>query len=211
MNRGAFRLVLFDVDSTLIQQEVIDLLAQRTPFGEKIRDITSRAMAGEIDFNQALIERVSLLEGLPIAIIEEVIHELSFSPGAIDLISELRQRGFLVGAVSGGFINVLSKFFADLNLDYLRANNLEVRDGHLTGRVHGEIVNRQVKRDALFEFARNSNIDISQTIAVGDGANDLDMITSAGLGVSYRGKAILNEAADIVITDERLDSLLNFI
>ena len=211
MARGEFRLILFDVDSTLIQQEVIDLLAQRTPFGEKVRDITTRAMAGEIDFNQALIERVSLLEGLPIAIIDEVVNELSFTPGAIDLISELRSRGFLVGAVSGGFINVLSKFFIDLNLDYLRANNLEVHDGHLTGRVHGEIVNRQVKRDALFEFASNSNIDISQTIAVGDGANDLDMITSAGLGVSYRGKAILNEAADIVITDERLDSLLNFI
>ena len=211
MNRGQFRLILFDVDSTLIQQEVIDLLAQRTPFGEKVSDITRRAMAGEIDFNQALIERVALLEGLPNSIIDEVINELSFSPGAIDLISELRRRGFLVGAVSGGFINVLSKFFADLNLDYLCANTLEVRDGHLTGRVHGEIVNRQVKRNALFEFARNSNIDISQTIAVGDGANDLDMITSAGLGVSYRGKAILNEAADIVITDERLDSLLNFI
>lgn len=211
MSRDEFRLILFDVDSTLIQQEVIDLLAQRTPFGEKVSEITRRAMAGEIDFNQALIERVALLKGLPISIIDEVIDELSFSPGAIELISELRRRGFQVGAVSGGFMNVLSKFFASLNLDYLRANTLEVRDDQLTGRVHGEIVNRQVKRDALFEFARNSNIDISQTIAVGDGANDLDMIASAGLGVSYRGKAILNQAADIVITEERLDSLLNFI
>ena len=211
MNRGEFKLILFDVDSTLIQQEVIDLLAQRTPYSDKVRDITHRAMAGEIDFNQALIERVSLLEGLSESIFDEVIDELSFTPGAIDLISELRNRGFRIGAVSGGFINILSKFFANLNLDYLRANNLEVLDGKLTGKVHGEIVNRVVKREALFEFARNSKIDISQTIAVGDGANDLDMITSAGLGVSYRGKAILNEAADVVITDERLDNLLKFI
>jgi len=211
MNRGEFKLILFDVDSTLIQQEVIDLLAQRTPYSDKVRDITHRAMAGEIDFNQALIERVSLLEGLSESIFDEVIDELSFTPGAIDLISELRNRGFRIGAVSGGFINILSKFFADLNLDYLRANDLEVLDGKLTGKVHGEIVNRVVKREALFEFARNSKIDISQTIAVGDGANDLDMITSAGLGVSYRGKAILNEAADVVITDERLDNLLKFI
>jgi len=211
MNRGAFKLILFDVDSTLIQQEVIDLLAQRTPYSDKVRDITHRAMAGEIDFNQALIERVSLLEGLSESIFDEVIDELSFTPGAIDLISELRNRGFRIGAVSGGFINILSKFFANLNLDYLRANNLEVLDGKLTGKVHGEIVNRVVKREALFEFARNSKIDITQTIAVGDGANDLDMITSAGLGVSYRGKAILNEAADVVITDERLDNLLKFI
>jgi len=211
MNRGEFKLILFDVDSTLIQQEVIDLLAQRTPYSDKVRDITHRAMAGEIDFNQALIERVSLLEGLSESIFDEVIDELSFTPGAIDLISELRNRGFRIGAVSGGFINILSKFFADLNLDFLRANDLEVLDGKLTGKVHGEIVNRVVKREALFEFARNSKIDISQTIAVGDGANDLDMITSAGLGVSYRGKAILNEAADVVITDERLDNLLKFI
>ena len=211
MNRGAFKLILFDVDSTLIQQEVIDLLAQRTPYSDKVRDITHRAMAGEIDFNQALIGRVSLLEGLSESIFDEVIDELSFTPGAINLISELRNRGFRIGAVSGGFINILSKFFANLNLDYLRANNLEVLDGKLTGKVHGEIVNRVVKREALFEFARNSKIDISQTIAVGDGANDLDMITSAGLGVSYRGKAILNEAADVVITDERLDNLLKFI
>ena len=211
MNRGEFKLILFDVDSTLIQQEVIDLLAQRTPYGDKVRDITHRAMAGEIDFNQALIERVTLLEGLSESIFDEVIDELSFTPGAIDLISELRNRGFRIGAVSGGFINILSKFFANLNLDYLRANNLEVLDGKLTGKVHGEIVNRVVKREALFEFARNSKIDITQTIAVGDGANDLDMITSAGLGVSYRGKAILNEAADVVITDERLDNLLKFI
>ena len=211
MNRGEFKLILFDVDSTLIQQEVIDLLAQRTPYSDKVRDITHRAMAGEIDFNQALIERVSLLEGLSESIFDEVIDQLSFTPGAIDLISELRNRGFRIGAVSGGFINILSKFFANLNLDYLRANNLEVLDGKLTGKVHGEIVNRVVKREALFEFARNSKIDITQTIAVGDGANDLDMITSAGLGVSYRGKAILNEAADVVITDERLDNLLKFI
>jgi phosphoserine phosphatase len=199
-----YRLVLFDVDSTLIQQEVIDVLASRTEHGSEVADITRRAMAGELDFDGALRERVSLLEGLPESI-------LTFSPGALDLISELQQRHIRVGAVSGGFINVLQPLFAELKLDFLLANTLEVSGGSLTGKVLGPIVNRLKKKESLVNFAETFSIDLSDTIAVGDGANDLDMIKAAGLGVSYRGKAILNDAADVVITEPGLDQLLNYL
>jgi phosphoserine phosphatase len=203
-----YKLILFDVDSTLIQQEVIDLLAQRTDHGDSVASITNRAMAGELDFDQALTERVALLKGLPASVIDEVCAEITFSPGALDLIAELRKRNFVVGAVSGGFINVLSKLFHTLSLDYLRANNLEIEGDVLTGRVLGSIVNRAAKKDSLIEFAAQHSINLSETIAVGDGANDLEMIRTAGLGVSFRGKPILNQAADVTLTDSRLDALL---
>ena len=135
MGISQYKLILFDVDSTLIQQEVIDLLAQRTDHGDSVASITNRAMAGELDFNQALIERVALLKGLPASVIDEVCAEITFSPGALDLIAELRKHNFVVGAVSGGFINVLSKLFHTLNLDYLRANNLEIEGNVLTGQI----------------------------------------------------------------------------
>lgn len=206
-----YRLVLFDVDSTLIQQEVIDLLAARTDQGALVADITSRAMAGELDFSEALKARVSLLKGLPESVIDDVQADISFSPGARELVAELRDREIRVGAVSGGFINVLAPFFSDLHLDFLRANELEISANHLSGSLIGPIINRQAKRDALEEFASSFSVDLAQTVAVGDGANDLSMIEIAGLGVSYRGKPILNTAADIVLTDERLDALLNYL
>ena len=196
------------MDSTLIQQEVIDLLAQRTDHGDSVASITNRAMAGELDFDQALIERVALLKGLPASVIDEVCAEITFSPGALDLIAELRKHSFVVGAVSGGFINVLSKLFHTLSLDYLRANILEIEGDVLTGRILGSIVNRAAKKDSLIEFAAQHSINLSETIAVGDGANDLEMISAAGLGVSFRGKPILNQAADVTLTDSRLDALL---
>ena len=208
MGISQYKLILFDVDSTLIQQEVIDLLAQRTDHGDSVASITNRAMAGELDFDQALIERVALLKGLPASVIDEVCAEITFSPGALDLIAELRKHNFVVGAVSGGFINVLSKLFHTLNLDYLRANNLEIEGDVLTGRVLGSIVNRAAKKDSLIEFAAQHSINLSETIAVGDGANDLEMIRAAGLGVSFRGKPILNQAADVTLSDTRLDALL---
>jgi phosphoserine phosphatase len=206
-----YRLILFDVDSTLIEQEVIDLLAAKTSHGDTVRDITRRAMAGEIDFNQALIERVALLKDLPESLLLGVLTEISFSPGAITLISQLRKRNFKVGAVSGGFINVLEPLLHDLNLDFLQANKLEIRDSRLTGKVEGPIVNREMKRAALLQFAYDSGIAAEETIAVGDGANDLLMIQAAGLGVSYVGKPILNQAADVVLSEPGLDALLNYI
>lgn len=206
-----YRLILFDVDSTLIEQEVIDLLAAKTSHGDTVRDITRRAMAGEIDFNQALIERVALLKDLPESLLLDVLTDISFSPGAIALISQLRERNFKVGAVSGGFINVLEPLLHELNLDFLQANKLEIRDSRLTGKVEGPIVNREMKRAALLQFAHDSGIAAEETIAVGDGANDLLMIQAAGLGVSYVGKPILNQAADVVLSEPGLDALLNYI
>lgn len=206
-----YQLVLFDVDSTLIQQEVIDLLGSRTTHGSKVVEITERAMAGELDFDAALRERVSLLKGLPESVLTEVLKQITFSQGALELISELQRRQIRVGAVSGGFINVLQPLFADLGLDFLLANRLGVSGGTLTGEVLGTIVNRSMKRKCLLEFAEKFSVDLSNTVAVGDGANDLEMIEVAGLGVSYRGKTILNEAADVVINEPRLDLLLNYL
>ena len=205
-----YRLVLFDVDSTLIEQEVIDLLAAKTPHLATVADITKRAMAGELDFDSALKERVALLRGLPETVLDDVRQEITFSQGALTLISSLQQMGVKIGAVSGGFLNVLTPLFHDLNLDYLKANTLDIKDSVLSGNVVGPIINSREKLRALKEFSERSSIPLSQTIAVGDGANDVLMIESAGLGVSYRGKAILNEAADVVLTEAGLDALLNY-
>ena len=205
-----YRLVLFDVDSTLIEQEVIDLLAAKTPHLATVADITKRAMAGELDFDAALKERVALLRGLPETVLDDVRQEITFSQGALSLISSLQQMGIKIGAVSGGFLNVLTPLFHDLNLDYLKANTLDIKDSVLSGKVVGPIINSREKLRALKEFSERSSIPLSQTIAVGDGANDVLMIESAGLGVSYRGKAILNEAADVVLTEPGLDALLNY-
>jgi phosphoserine phosphatase len=206
-----YRLILFDVDSTLIEQEVIDLLAAKTPHGDTVSDITRRAMAGKIDFDQALIERVALLKDLPESLLLEVLTDITFSRGAIALISRLRERNFKVGAVSGGFINVLEPLLHDLDLDFLQANKLEIRNSRLTGKVEGPIVNREMKRTALLQFAHDCGIVLEETIAVGDGANDLLMIQAAGLGVSYLGKPILNQAADVVLSEPGLDALLAYL
>ena len=206
-----YRLALFDVDSTLIEQEVIDLLAQRTPYGDRVSEITRRAMAGEIDFDSALKERVSLLRDLPESIFDDVISEITFSPGALELITFLKKQGVLVGAVSGGVINILEKLFKRISLDYLSANSLEIQNGLLTGRTLGPIINRRAKAEALSHFAEISGVSMRETIAVGDGSNDVDMITLAGLGVSYRGKEVLNKVADLVIADKGLDSLIAYL
>lgn len=205
-----YRLVLFDVDSTLIEQEVIDLLAAKTPHSATVADITKRAMAGELDFDSALKERVALLRGLPETVLDDVRQEITFSQGALTLISSLQQMGVKIGAVSGGFLNVLTPLFHDLNLDYLKANTLDIEDSVLSGNVVGPIINSREKLRALKEFSERSSIPLSQTIAVGDGANDVLMIEGAGLGVSYRGKAILNEAADVVLGEPGLDALLKY-
>jgi phosphoserine phosphatase len=206
-----YKLVLFDVDSTLIDQEVIDLLAAQTPHADEVASITARAMAGEIDFGQALRERVSLLEGIPESIFADVLNDISFTQGAERLLASLRESQYFVGVVSGGFTNVLSALFADFKLDFLRANTLEIKDGLLTGRTSGPIIDRQGKAEALRDFATQRGVALHQCVAVGDGSNDVEMIKLAGLGVSYRGKGILNEAADIVINEPGLDQLLTYL
>jgi len=206
-----YRLILFDVDSTLIKQEVIDLLADKSGHGREVQQITARAMAGEIDFSQALSKRVSLLEGLPESVFDEVISEISFSEGFDELFSFLRRNGFLVGAVSGGFHNVLDKLFAQLQLDFLKANVLEVVDGRLTGKITAAPVDRMAKARALREFASLHKIELENTVAVGDGANDLDMIEIAGLGVSYMGKEILRQKADLHLEKAGLNALIQYL
>ena len=206
-----YRLILFDVDSTLIKQEVIDLLADKSGHGIEVQQITARAMKGEIDFAQALLKRVSLLEGLPESVFDEVISQISFAEGFDELFSYLRNNGFLVGAVSGGFHNVLDKLFAQLQLDFLKANVLEVVDGKLTGRITAAPVDRIAKARALREFADLHKIELENTVAVGDGANDLDMIEIAGLGVSYMGKEILRQKADLHLEKAGLNALIPYL
>jgi phosphoserine phosphatase len=206
-----YRLILFDVDSTLIKQEVIDLLADKSGHGREVQQITAKAMKGEIDFAQALSKRVSLLEGLPDSVFDEVISQISFAEGFDELFSYLRKNSFLVGAVSGGFHNVLDKLFAQLQLDFLKANVLEVADGRLTGKITAAPVDRMAKAQALREFASLHNIELENTVAVGDGANDIDMIELAGLGVSYMGKEILKEKADLHLEKAGLNALIQYL
>ena len=206
-----YRLILFDVDSTLIKQEVIDLLADKSGHGREVQQITARAMKGEIDFSQALSKRVSLLEGLPESVFDEVISQISFAEGFDELFSFLRKNGFLVGAVSGGFHNVLDKLFAQLQLDFLKANVLEVVDGRLTGKITSAPIDRMAKARALREFAALHNIELENTVAVGDGANDIDMIEIAGLGVSYMGKEILRQKADLHLEKAGLNALIQYL
>jgi phosphoserine phosphatase len=206
-----YRLILFDVDSTLIKQEVIDLLAEKSGHGREVQQITARAMRGEIDFAQALSTRVSLLEGLPESVFDEIISQISFAEGFDELFSYLRKNGFLVGAVSGGFHNVLDKLFAQLQLDFLKANVLEVVDGRLTGKITSAPIDRMAKARALREFAALHNIELENTVAVGDGANDLDMIEIAGLGVSYMGKEILRQKADLHLEKAGLNALIPYL
>jgi phosphoserine phosphatase len=205
-----YRLVLSDVDSTLIDQEVIDLLGGMAGKEREISEITSRAMAGELDFGDALRSRVSLLEGLPASVLKEVTNSITLSPGALELKMFCRTNEIFFGAVSGGFIQVLRNmtFFEDL--DYLEANSLEVIDNRLTGKVSGPIIDRKSKADHLERFAQSLNIRLEETIAIGDGANDLSMIQSAGLGVAFRGKEILRNTATLSI-EKSLSELIEFL
>ena len=192
-----YKLALFDVDSTLTTTEAIDLLASHSEHGEKVAAITERAMQGEIGFDEALIERVGLLAGLEVTIFNDVLQRTLFSSGAKQLVQTLQERGMKVGAVSGGFIEIVAPLFHDWNFDFLRANRLEYRAGKLTGKIAGDIINRSAKAQALEEFAAQFAIPINQTIAIGDGSNDIEMIELAALGISYRGKPALKERADL--------------
>ncbi len=182
LHRRAMRLVMMDVDSTLLQQEVIDLLAARAGRAGEVRELTAAAMRGEADFATALRQRVQLLAGLDAAALGEVLAELRLSPGARTLIRTLRRLGYRCGIVSGGFTQFTEWLSGELGLDYAAANTLEIADGKLTGGLTGPIIDRPGKARALREFAAAAGVPVSQTIAVGDGANDLDMIEAAGPG-----------------------------
>lgn len=201
-------LVVFDVDSTLIQDEVIELLAEVAGRRDEVAAVTERAMAGELDFSQSLRERVLTLKGLPESVFADVFARIQPTVGVQELIDAIHAADGLVAAVSGGFTQVLTPLAAKLGLDFARANDLEVIDGKLTGFVTGQIVDRQVKADSLVEWAQISGIDLRKTIAVGDGANDLAMMQVAGLGIAFNAKPIVRAKANIVIQKQDLRELI---
>lgn len=208
LQRRAQRLVVMDVDSTLIQDEVIELFAAHAGCEEAVAEVTDRAMAGELDFEQSLHARVRLLAGLDASVVEKVRAQVRLTPGARTLVRTLKRLGFQVGVVSGGFTQVTDALQQELSLDFASANTLEIVDGKLTGRVTGEIVDRAGKARLLRRFAEEAGVPLVQTVAIGDGANDLDMLNTAGLGVAFNAKPVVREAAHTAVTVPFLDTVL---
>jgi phosphoserine phosphatase len=208
LTRRAKRLIVFDVDSTLIQGEVIEMLAAKAGCEDQVREVTAAAMAGELDFTESLRRRVALLEGLPESVLDEVAEQLELTAGARTTIRTLKRLGFVCGVVSGGFTRVIQRLVDELGLDFCAANELEVVDGKLTGRVEGEVVDRAGKAAALRRFADAYQVALAQCVAVGDGANDIDMLSAAGLGVAFNAKPALREVADTALSHPYLDVVL---
>ena len=208
LQRKSKRIVMLDMDSTLIEQEVINLLGQATGKSLEIEAITDKAMAGDLDFKAALIERVSLLKGLDHNILSQVRDQISLTKGAKKLIDELHQQGHKVGVVSGGFIEVIEPILKSLEIDFYRANKLKIQDGVLTGEIDGPLIDSHAKRMALEEFADQEQVQLEQTVAIGDGANDLEMIKAAGLGIAFNAKPKVAAAADTTISNQDLSTVL---
>jgi phosphoserine phosphatase len=206
--RRAKRLIVFDVDSTLIQQEVIEMLAARAGTLDAVAAITDAAMRGELDFAESLHQRVGTLAGLPAEVLDEVAEDVMLTPGARTTVRTLRRLGYHVGVVSGGFRQVIEPLAHELMLDFVAANELEIVDGKLTGRVVGQIVDRPGKAKALRDFADQVGVPMAQTVAVGDGANDIDMLSAAGLGIAFNAKPALREVADASLSHPYLDTVL---
>ncbi len=206
--RRAKRIVLLDMDSTLIQEEVIDLIAEKYGVGAQVSKITEAAMRGELDFSGSLAARVALLTGAETSILEEVKREITLTPGARTLIRTLHRLGHKVGVVSGGFINVIEPLLKELNIDFYRANNLEIIGDKLSGKITGKVIDREAKAEALREFANSEGVSLAQTIAIGDGANDLGMLEIAGLGIAFNAKPAVRAAAASSINSPYLDSVL---
>jgi phosphoserine phosphatase len=206
--RNLKRLVLLDMDSTLIEQEVIDLLAEYSGKSQIISDITAKAMSGELDFKQALSARVELLAGLDESVIDQVRQKVTLTKGAQQLITELHNLGHKVGVVSGGFIDVIEPILKDLEIDFYKANKLDIRDGKLTGKVVGKVIDGSEKLAVLREFASKEGINIQQTVAIGDGANDLEMIQAAGLGIAFNAKPKVARSADTTLNIKDLSAVL---
>ena len=201
-------LVVMDVDSTLIQQEVIDLLADYAGVMPEVKEITEQAMSGELDFKQSLAKRVGLLEGLSEEIFEWLKPQIQLTPGVQELIFAVHELGGRIGAVSGGFSQVLEPLAKEIGLDYWMANSLEVRGGKLTGNLVDPVIDAEAKATALKSWASDSGISLEQTIAIGDGANDIQMLECAGYAVAFRPKPVLKQYADLVIEENSLISLI---
>ncbi|MGV0834977.1 phosphoserine phosphatase SerB [Mycolicibacterium thermoresistibile] len=208
LSRRAKRLIVFDVDSTLIQGEVIEMLADRAGAGAAVAEVTEAAMRGELDFAESLHRRVATLAGLPAEVVDEVADQVELTPGARTTLRTLRRLGYYCGVVSGGFRQVIEPLAHELMLDYVAANELEIIDGKLTGRVIGPVIDRPGKAKALRDFAQQVGVPMEQTVAVGDGANDIDMLAAAGLGVAFNAKPALREVADASLSHPYLDTVL---
>ncbi|WP_369602733.1 phosphoserine phosphatase SerB [Hahella sp. SMD15-11] len=202
------RLVAFDMDSTLIEAEVIDELAKEAGVGDQVAAITEAAMRGELDFDQSFRKRVALLKGLDESVLEGVAARLRLTEGAERLIGTLRALGYKTAILSGGFTYFAHKLQEKLGIDYVHANTLDIRDGKVTGEVSGEIVNGERKAALLRDIAARENIRLEQVIAVGDGANDLPMLSAAGLGIAFRAKPLVRQSAGHAISNLGLDSIL---
>ena len=211
MYRRCRRLVCFDMDSTLIETEVIDELAERAGVGEKVKAITERAMRGEIDFDESFRKRVALLKGLDESVMREIAENLPVTEGVSRMMEVLKRAGFKTAILSGGFTYFGNYLKQKFGIDYVYANELEIVDGKLTGRYVGDIVNGRRKAELLRLLAQVENIDIAQTIAVGDGANDLPMLTTAGLGIAFHAKPKVKATAGQSISTIGLDGVLYFI
>lgn len=206
--RHGRRLVVMDVDSTLIQDEVIELLAAHAGREAEVAEVTAAAMRGEIDFAESLHRRVAVLAGLPVSVFDEVRAKVRLTPGARTLVATLKDLGFSVAVVSGGFIEVVGPLAAELGIRYAHANALEVADGVLTGHVAGPVVDRAAKAEALRRFAASEGLPLSRTVAIGDGANDLDMLSAAGLGIAFNAKPAVRASADTSLNLPYLDAVL---
>ena len=204
-------LLVMDVDGTLIRQEGIDLLAQEAGVGEKVAEITAQAMNGELDFAASLEARVALLKGLETSIFPKILEQMEVTPGAESLITELHRRGYKVGLVSGGFHEVIDPIARSLGIDLVRANRLQASDGCLTGKVLGGIITPERKKESLLTWAKENHVPRSQTIAMGDGANDLPMIETAGIGIAFMAKPIVAERAPYRIEKRDLSLVLEIL
>jgi phosphoserine phosphatase len=205
------RLVVLDVDSTFIRQEAIELLAAKAGVLDQVSLITESAMRGELDFEQSLRARVALLKGLPESVINQVQKEIILTDGAEDLVATLHSKGHSVALVSGGFIDIIEPMIRDLSIKYYKANKLEIAGGLLTGDLVGPIIDRAGKATALHEFVTASGVAIENTVAIGDGANDLEMMAAAGVSIAFNAKPIVVAAADLAITEPSLRSVIDLI
>ena len=202
------KLLICDVDSTLIAEEVIDLLAIKANVGDEVAAITAAAMRGELDFKESLTKRVQLLAGLDASALTEIRKDIHLTPGVKNLVTQMLVRGHLVAAVSGGFVDVIEDLMQEIGITKYRANKLEIQDGKLTGKLTGKLIDSHAKAETLIDLANEAEIALSNTIAIGDGANDFEMLKVAGTGIAFNAKPVLHQVADIVLNVTNLDSVL---